>query len=106
MVELELQGMTCASCAARIERALNGVDGVSAATVNFATERASVDFDPEAVSVDELCSAVKAAGYGAAPHEAGHAHDHADDSLPRRLAVAAALTAPLVLVTAPRTWTR
>ncbi len=99
-MELELQGMSCASCAARIERALNGVEGVASATVNFATERASVDFDPESVSVDDLCGAVKAAGYGAAPHEAGHAHDHSDDSLPRRLAVAAALTVPLVLVSA------
>jgi P-type Cu+ transporter len=98
MAELELQGMTCASCAARIERALNGVDGVSSATVNFATERASVDFDPESVSVDELCGAVEAAGYGATPHEPGHAHDHADDSLPRRLAVAVALSVPLMFV--------
>ena len=60
--ELDLQGMTCASCAARIERKLNKLDGVDA-TVNFATERASVAFDPECVTVDELCGAVEAAGY-------------------------------------------
>ena len=45
--------MTCASCAARIERKLNKLDGVEA-TVNFATEAASVAFDPASVSVDEL----------------------------------------------------
>jgi len=94
-VELELGGMSCASCAARIERALNDLDGVEA-TVNFATERASVDCDP--ARVDELCAAVEAAGYHAAPHEHGGAHDHADDTLPRRLAVSVALTIPLALV--------
>ena len=95
--ELDLDGMTCASCAARIERGLNKLDGVDA-TVNFATERASVAFDPDCVTVDELCGAVEAAGYRAHPHETGHEHDHADDALGRRLVVAAALTAPLVLL--------
>ncbi|HVM55826.1 MAG TPA: heavy metal translocating P-type ATPase [Gaiellaceae bacterium] len=95
--ELDLRGMTCASCAARIERKLNKLDGVEA-TVNFATERASVSFDPDCVGVDDLCRAVEAAGYGATPHEAGHAHDHADDRLGLRLAVAIALTAPLVVL--------
>ena len=96
-MELELRGMSCASCAARIERALNDLDGVDA-TVNFATERASVDCDPD--RVDELCSAVEAAGYHAAPHEQGGAHDHADDTPPRRLVVSALLTVPLALVSA------
>jgi P-type Cu+ transporter len=95
--ELDLDGMTCASCAARIERGLNKLDGVDA-TVNFVTERASVAFDPDFVTVDELCGAVEAAGYRAHPHETGHEHDHADDALGRRLVVAAALTAPLVLL--------
>jgi Cu+-exporting ATPase len=94
--ELDLDGMTCASCAARIERKLNKLDGVDA-TVNFATERASVAFDPECVTVDELCGAVASAGYRAQPHETGHEHDHADDALASRLGVAVALTAPLVL---------
>ena len=96
-VELDLEGMTCASCASRIERKLNKLDGVEA-TVNFATERASVAFDADCVSVDELCGAVAAAGYRAHPHETGRAHDHADPVLGRRLAVAVALTAPLALL--------
>ena len=63
-VELPITGMTCASCANRIERKLNKLDGVTA-TVNYATEKATVDFDPAAVATDELVGAVEAAGYRA-----------------------------------------
>jgi copper chaperone CopZ len=63
-VRLELEGMTCASCAARIERKLNELEGVEAA-VNLATEEATVRFDPDRISVAELVAAVEAAGYGA-----------------------------------------
>ena len=62
-LRLDLEGMTCASCAARIEKRLNRLDGVEA-TVNFATEQATVHCEPS-VSVDELVGAVSAAGYGA-----------------------------------------
>jgi len=55
--------MTCASCVTRVETALKRVDGVSAATVNLATERATVTIDPSRVSVDQLALAVKDAGY-------------------------------------------
>ena len=50
-LELPITGMTCASCANRIERRLNTLDGVTA-TVNYATEKATVDFDPEALHLD------------------------------------------------------
>ena len=63
-LELPVQGMTCASCANRIERRLNKLDGVEA-TVNYATEKAAVRFDPDTVSPDELVEAVEAAGYRA-----------------------------------------
>ena len=56
--------MTCASCANRIERKLNKLDGVSA-SVNYATEKATVDYDPAAVEPDALVGAVEAAGYHA-----------------------------------------
>ena len=56
--------MTCASCANRIERNLNKLDGVTA-SVNYATEKATVDFDPGAVTPDDLVAAVEAAGYQA-----------------------------------------
>ena len=63
-IELPITGMTCASCANRIERKLNKLDGVNA-TVNYATEKATVDYDPAAVEPDALVGAVEAAGYHA-----------------------------------------
>ena len=63
-VELPITGMTCASCVARNERALRKVEGVDDASVNFATEKATIAFDPDVVSADELVHAVEAAGYG------------------------------------------
>jgi Cu+-exporting ATPase len=62
-LELPIAGMTCASCVARNERALRRVDGVATAEVNFATEKATVTFDPDVVSAEELVRAVEAAGY-------------------------------------------
>ena len=64
-VELTIGGMTCASCVGRVERKLNKLDGVRA-TVNYATERASVDY-PDTMSVEELVRTVEAAGYTAEP---------------------------------------
>ena len=63
-VELPITGMTCASCANRIERRLNKLDGVIA-SVNYATEKARVEFDPGAVGAEQLVAAVEAAGYQA-----------------------------------------
>ncbi len=63
-LELPIEGMTCASCAARIERKLNKLDGVTA-TVNYAIEQAAVDYDPAVVTPDDLLAAVAAAGYTA-----------------------------------------
>ncbi|HEV3479155.1 MAG TPA: heavy metal translocating P-type ATPase [Gaiellaceae bacterium] len=99
-VTLELDGMTCASCAARIERKLNRLEGVEA-TVNYATEQATVEFDRTRVAVDDLVRSVEAIGYGAAlPRAAADAthEDSAQDAgrwLRRRLLVAAVLSAPL-----------
>jgi len=97
VVRLDLDGMTCASCVARIERKLNKLDGVDA-TVNFATEQATVHCDPS-VTVDELVRVVEAAGYHASPAaEAGHSHEDATRPLALRLAVAIALTVPVALL--------
>ncbi|WP_420630951.1 heavy metal translocating P-type ATPase [Candidatus Leptofilum sp.] len=62
-LELPLLGMTCANCAANIERALNKVDGVLSASVNYANEKAAVSYAPGAVSLAELVAAVRRAGY-------------------------------------------
>ncbi|WP_281964902.1 heavy metal translocating P-type ATPase [Serinicoccus marinus] len=64
-VDLAISGMTCASCSARIERKLNKVDGVEA-SVNLATEKASVTF-PSALSVTDIVGVVEKTGYGATP---------------------------------------
>ncbi|HEY0407616.1 MAG TPA: heavy metal-associated domain-containing protein, partial [Pyrinomonadaceae bacterium] len=58
-VELPITGMTCAACARRIERKLNKVSGVKQAGVNFATSRATVEYDPRATGVRQLIGAVK-----------------------------------------------
>ncbi|HZL63914.1 MAG TPA: heavy metal translocating P-type ATPase [Thermoleophilia bacterium] len=62
-LELPIEGMTCASCVARNERALRRVEGVASAEVNFATEKATVTFDPDVVSTQDLVQTVEAAGY-------------------------------------------
>jgi P-type Cu+ transporter len=109
-VKLQLEGMSCASCAARIEGKLNKLEGVEA-TVNFATERATVHCD-EDVRAEQLITAVEDAGYGAhvarsAHHDhgarteremGGHHHDEPLAVLARRLFVAVALTVPVALL--------
>ncbi|MGH3802290.1 MAG: heavy metal translocating P-type ATPase, partial [Pseudonocardiaceae bacterium] len=98
-IELSIGGMTCAACAARVERKLNKLDGVHA-SVNYATEKASVQA-PSGVGVAELIAAVEHAGYQAAPIEPdqGTGHDEPSDApvryLLRRLVVALLLGIPL-----------
>ncbi|HVM69687.1 MAG TPA: HAD-IC family P-type ATPase, partial [Gaiellaceae bacterium] len=101
-LELPIEGMTCASCAARIEKRLNKLDGVEA-SVNYATEAAAVLFDPALVAPEELVAAVEAAGYHAtlpAQDEPAAAADDDDPSLPlrRRLLVSAALSLPVLVL--------
>jgi P-type Cu+ transporter len=93
-VRLELEGMTCAACASRIDRALNKLDGVEA-SVNFATEQAAVRYDDDRVTLDDLVRAVESSGYGAS---LTRAESERGASLGLRLAVAAVLTVPLALI--------
>jgi len=98
-VELEIGGMTCASCANRVERKLNKLEGVSA-TVNYATEKARVSF-PAALSPADLVRTVEQAGYAATlPSLRDVPADAADPVHPlrTRLLVSAALTIPVVLL--------
>ena len=97
-VDLAIGGMTCASCAGRIERKLNKLDGVTA-TVNYATEKASVDVAGD-VTPEQLIAAVETAGYTAQlpatePDE-GHVEDDPTAALRTRLIVSAVLTFPVV----------
>jgi P-type Cu+ transporter len=97
-VELPIEGMTCASCASRIERRLNRLDGVSA-SVNYATEHAAVEYDPAVVTREVLIEAVEQAGYSVRPAQAEPAP--ADDpaaSLRRRLVASAVLSLPVLLL--------
>ena len=101
-LDLELTGMTCAACANRIEKKLNRLDGVTA-TVNYATEKANVSFDPSVASPDALIAAVESIGYGALlPAHVGE--ERADPALARiadlqrRLIVAIALGVPVLLI--------
>ncbi|RSM60399.1 heavy metal translocating P-type ATPase [Amycolatopsis sp. WAC 01376] len=100
-IELAIGGMTCASCAARVERKLNKVDGVSA-TVNYATEKAQVDF-PAAVSVDDLVGVVESAGYTAQPPKPDEDDDQAA-SLRTRLVVSAVLAVPVIVLAMVPAW--
>ena len=62
-LRLEVEGMTCASCVTRLERALADVDGVSAAPVSFAASCADIAYDPKRTNVPELAATVRSAGF-------------------------------------------
>ncbi|MFH9864426.1 heavy metal translocating P-type ATPase [Streptomyces sp. NPDC017202] len=108
-VELSIGGMTCASCAARIEKKLNRMDGVTA-TVNYATEKAKISY-PDGIEVADLITTVEKTGYTAAeppppalPDDDGEARsaepaaDHELLTLRQRLLVSLALSVPVVLM--------
>ncbi|MFI0544921.1 heavy metal translocating P-type ATPase [Streptomyces sp. WSLK1-3] len=115
-IELAIGGMTCASCAARIEKKLNRMDGVTA-TVNYATEKAKVAF-ADGVSVPDLIATVEAVGYSAKepapPRSAGTAEDgtvsedtaHDDELRPlrQRLTAAVVLALPVILLAMVPAW--
>ena len=112
-VELAIGGMTCASCAARVEKKLNKLDGVTA-TVNYATEKAKVTFG-DAVTREDLVATVEATGYTAAlpaapqddhgPDGPGDAAtDREADVWRQRLLVSAALSAPVLVISMVPAW--
>ncbi len=100
-ITLAISGMSCASCAARVEKKLNQVNGV-VASVNFATEQATVDI-PDSVSPDDLVAAVEETGYTATlpardEPSATPADSDTTASWLRRLLISAVLTVPVVLL--------
>src|SRR5262249_15664580 len=104
-----VRGMHCAACVGKVERALRGVPGVDAASVNLATERARVEWDPSRADTDVLAAAVAAAGYELAdappaalpgavsgdPEQAARAAEQR--RLGTRVLIGAALSVPIVL---------
>ena len=98
-VNLDITGMTCASCAARVEKKLNRMPGVIA-TVNYGTDRAHIAL-PEGTSIDDAIATVEATGYTAqrprVEFDPEHAHDDPElRDLRRRVTISAILTAPVV----------
>ena len=87
-IDLPIDGMSCAACASKIERTLNSLEGVEA-TVNYATEQATVRFDPVTVAPGDLVGAVEAAGYHARMPAAGSRRSAAHAGAHRRDALAA-----------------
>jgi len=101
-VEFDISGMTCASCAARIEKKLNRLDGVQA-SVNYATEKARV-LHPAAITIDDLIDVVENTGYGAAlPQPDAEPVDHAAE-LRNRVIVAGALAIPVIVLSMVTPW--
>jgi Cu+-exporting ATPase len=97
-VDLPIEGMTCASCAARVERGLAELPGVAEARVNYASARAAIAFDPERLGRGELVGRVHELGYRVPEDEPGDRDGEAAGALVRRLVPAAVLTVPLLLV--------
>ncbi|MDA0675910.1 MAG: heavy metal translocating P-type ATPase [Proteobacteria bacterium] len=105
-IVLAIQGMTCASCVSRIERALGAVPGVVDVAVNLATERATVGVLAGAATASQLIAAVKVAGYEArAPEAQRHpgeneqaARARAISAIGRSVSIAAALTLPIFIL--------
>ena len=96
--DLPIEGMTCASCAARIEKALGGHVGVSAASVNFASKRATVTFDSHVVHRGALTRTVTDLGYSVPDQPAAEPEIAELREITLRLAVGAILTIPLLLI--------
>lgn len=106
-VELVIGGMTCASCATRIEKKLNRIEGVTA-TVNYATEKAKVTF-PDGITTDVLLETVERTGYTATlpvpdPDEATSTEPDGTAALRHRLLVSVALALPVVAVAMVPAW--
>ena len=120
-LQIPIEGMTCASCAGRVEKRIGELEGVEECAVNFATEQASVKFDPVRVGAEQLAGAVQAAGYRArdpvspareearapgrdhsgAGEPAGDERDHGQsdlESLRHRLIVSGLFSIPILLM--------
>ncbi len=96
-INIKIGGMSCASCAARIEKALKGIDGVKYASVNFATETATIEYYPEVASILDFRESIEKLGYRVISEE------EADESIEemkkarRRMLVAWLFTVPIIL---------
>ncbi len=105
-VDFQISGMSCASCAARVEKALNAVEGVNQADVNLAAESAHIVGDVSQSNIDRMLAAVDKAGYSAKPitstreasQSQAQAREEERQSLQRSLIFAAVLTLPVFVM--------
>ena len=102
-ITVPVEGMSCASCVLRVEKALKKVEGVSAATVNLATEQTTITFDPVRVTLERLRQAVSDAGYSLGkpigeerPDDGAGRYSTGLHRLKTELVVAVALTLPVM----------
>ena len=104
-IDIPISGMTCASCASRIERGLSKIAGVELAEVNYAVERASVTYDPSATNATEFQAKIEALGYSVPLVETTKLQSDRDlNHLRNTVILAAALSIPLVLVSMIDAW--
>ena len=105
-VRIPITGMNCAACAARVERALKGAGGVVSAQVNFATEKASVEYVPGQTNIRELRETIIKAGYGVLKEEAAEDAVHKEErerqsrykALKKKVLAGAAISVPIFLL--------
>ncbi len=103
IIQLDIKGMTCASCVAHVEKGIQKLDGIDLASVNLATEKATVSFDPESVDADAIIQAVIASGYGAGlvteetASEAEKAKRKEEKILRNKIILSSFLSAPLLM---------
>ena len=106
-ISIPVAGMTCTACSAAIERSLKKLPGIKVATVNFATEKATVQYDPKAVRISEIKAAIKKAGYeplalessSASPQDKhGLAKEKEVRTMKAKLAVSAFFSIPLLYI--------
>lgn len=99
IIQLDIQGMTCASCVNHVEKGIRKGKGVDSVTVNLATERATVSFDPDETDIDSIIHAVEQSGYGATrkSEEESDEKQKALKALKRQTVISIALSAPLLL---------
>ena len=102
VVQLDVQGMTCASCVAHVEKGIKKGEGIDTASVNLATERATVTYDPTLTTIDDILTSIKESGYSATVPTEADTQDQAARKdrqltrLRRQTLISAALSLPLL----------
>jgi len=101
IIQLDIKGMTCASCVAHVEKGIAKAGGVDSVSVNLATEKATVSYDPDQIDIDRIIHSVEESGYGASPVREGDGEDPEKKKAFKRLrnhtVISLILSAPLLL---------